>query len=349
MYFARVSGDQAKNVIAFPRPAGEEAPASPAIGPTPVEVVEKPKKKRAPRAVRRARRLIAIGGGKGGIGKSLVSANLGIALARKGAKVVMVDADLGGANLHTCLGVPQPKSSLSDFVNNRVESLEQVVVETNTPGLKLISGAQDMLDAANPKHAQKSKLLRNVQALDVDYVLLDLGAGTSFNVLDFFVAADVGVVVVLPEPTSIENAYRFIKAAFFRRLQSLTDATTAQQVALVLSGKDEKIRTPWDLLEQLRLTDGEAAGRLQSALSGFKPQLVVNQARSRADFDLGPQVAAAWTKFFGLELGYLGPVGFDDSVWSAVRARRALLEVAPESNASKALLRIAENLLALNQ
>ncbi len=263
--------------------------------------------------------------------------------------MVLVDADLGGANLHTCLGVEQPKATLSDFVNNRVERLEEVMVETPTPGLRLIAGAHDMLDAANPRHAQKSKLLRNVQALDVDYVLLDLGAGTSFNVLDFFVAADIGLVVLLPEPTSIENAYRFIKAAFFRRLQSLTDATTAQQVSLVLSGRDEQVRTPWELLERLRPVDPEAAQRLQRALGGFHPHLVINQARGRADFDLGPQVAAAWKKFFGLELGLLGTVGFDDSVWTSVRSRRALLDAAPEAAASKALLRIAENLLALSQ
>ena len=325
-------------VIAFPT---AEKPAEP--------VAPKPKRKRAvPKAARRARKLIAIGGGKGGIGKSLVSANLGMALARRGAQVVLVDADLGGANLHTCLGVEQPTATLSDFVNNRVARLEDVVVETGVKGLKLISGAHDMLDAANPKHAQKSKLLRNVQGLDVDYVLLDLGAGTSFNVLDFFVAADIGVVVLLPEPTSIENAYRFIKAAFFRRLQSLTDSTTAQQVSLVLSGRDEKVRTPWDLCEQLRPTHPEQAQRLQAALNGFHPHLVINQARARGDYDLGLQVASAWKKFFGLELGYLGAVGFDEAVWGAVRSRRALLDASPDSAASKALLRIAENLLSLS-
>ena len=169
----------------------------------------------------RARRVIAVGGGKGGIGKSLLSANLGIALARRGAKVVLADLDLGGANLHTCLGVPQPRGSLSDFIERRVASLSELLVPTPHENLSLLSGAMDGLEAANPRHQQKSKLLRNLRNLDVDYVLLDLGAGTAFNVLDFFLVADTGIVVMLPEPTSIENAYRFIKSAFFRRLQAL--------------------------------------------------------------------------------------------------------------------------------
>ncbi len=221
----------------------------PEILPAPSAPVTKPA--RAPRRaapVARARKLVAVGGGKGGIGKSLVSANLGIALAQKGATVALIDADLGGANLHTCLGVPQPDISLSDFINHRVDKLEGALVPTGVERLQLISGAQDMLDAANPKHGQKARLLRNMRSLDVDFVILDLGAGTAFNVLDFFLAADLGLCVLLPEPTSIENAYRFIKAAFFRRLQTHADPDTAQVVAEVLAGRDPTASNPWDLV-----------------------------------------------------------------------------------------------------
>src|SRR4051794_40385321 len=101
------NGDAANKIIAFPKPRA------------------------APRAPKtRARRILAVGGGKGGIGKSLVSANLSIALAQRGASVVVVDADLGGANLHSCLGVAQPQVSLSDFIDRRVQRLEDVAVET---------------------------------------------------------------------------------------------------------------------------------------------------------------------------------------------------------------------------
>jgi len=299
----------------------------------------------------RARRVIAIGGGKGGIGKSLLSANLGIALARRGAKVVLVDLDLGGANLHTCLGVGQPQVTLSDFIDRKVTTLEHVLVPTHHERLSLVSGAMDGLDAANPKHAQKTKLLRNLRLLDVDYVLLDLGAGTAFNVLDFFLVADTGVVVMLPEPTSIENAYRFIKAAFFRRLQTLApDDDFATLVGAALSPRDgTTVKTPWDVVADLRLNDVEKAARLEQALGGFHPWVIVNQARTRADFDVGPTVASAWKKFFGLELGYLGAVNHDDSVWQAVRARKSLLDLFPESAAATGVLRVAENLIALER
>lgn len=296
-----------------------------------------------------ARRVVAVGGGKGGIGKSLVSANLGIALARRGATVALVDADLGGANLHTCLGIDQPTVCLSDFINHRIARLEDVRVECGIPGLWLLAGAHDGVDAANPKYAQKSRLLRHLRALDVDYVILDLGAGTSLNVLDFFLCADLGLVVLLPEPTSIENAYRFIKAAFFRRMQGLSDPGVADAMSVVLSGRDPHARTPWELVARLREHNPQAATQLELCLGGFHPWLVVNQTRTRADHDIGPTVAAAWKKFFGLDLGYLGSVANDDAVWKAVRARQALLLTAPDSAASLGLLRVAENLLALDK
>lgn len=315
-------------------------------------VIELPKaRSTGPNRKARARRIIAIGGGKGGIGKSLLSANLGIALAQRGAQVVLVDADLGGANLHTCLGVAQPRVTLSDFVERRVTRVEDLLVPAGVEGLSLVSGASDGLDAANPKHSQKVKLLRHLKSLDVDYVLLDLGAGSSFNVLDFFLAGDTGIVVMLPEPTSIENAYRFIKAAFFRRLQAeAPDADFAQRVGLAIAPRDgSPARSPWDVVADLRETDPVAATRLEHALGGFHPWIVINQARTRSDFDVGPTVASAWKKFFGLELGYLGSVSHDDSVWQAVRARRALMHAFPESAAANGVLRLAENLIALDR
>jgi flagellar biosynthesis protein FlhG len=311
--------------------------------------VELPGKR--PRAKKpQARKVIAVGGGKGGIGKSLVSANLGIALARRGASVVLVDADLGGANLHTCLGAPQPTKSLSDFIDRRVAKLSDVVMETGIERLKLVSGAFDTLETANVKPGQKAKLLRHLKGLDVDYVLIDLGAGTSANVLDFFLIAEVGLVVLLPEPTSIENAYRFIKGAFFRRLQlDANDDDFAERVSQALAPRaGEMAKSPWDVVAELRASRPESAIRLEQALGGFRPWLVVNQARTRGDFDVGPTVAAAWKKFFGLDLGYLGAVAHDDAVWQAVRARQALLQANPACAAAQGLLRLAENLIALD-
>jgi flagellar biosynthesis protein FlhG len=303
------------------------------------------------RRAARAWRILAVGGGKGGIGKSLIAASLGIELARRGLRVVLIDADLGGANLHTCLGVALPKLTLSDFINRKVTSIAEVAVPTGVPNLSLVSGALDSLDVANPRYAQKLKLLRNFQALDVDYAILDLGAGTSFNVLDFFLVADHGILVLVPEPTSIENGYRFVKAAFFRRLSNVQAVYGIERlVGEAMSRRQENgIKTPFDVIAAVKKRDPEAGESLEREMLRFRPRLIVNQARTNADRQVGDAVVAAWRKYFGLEMDYVGAINYDDDVWKAVRKRRPVLLESPESQTAKALSQITDRFLRLDQ
>ena len=296
-----------------------------------------------------ARRIIAVGGGKGGVGKTMVSANLGIALAQAGQRVVMVDVDLGGANLHTCLGVSNPQLTLSDFIHRGAGRLEDVMVPSGVKNLSLVAGALDVLDAANPKYQHKVKLLRGIQSLDADYVLLDLGAGTGSNVLDFFLVADHGVLVVLPEPTSIENAYRFVKAAFFRKLQGLpSQQGAADWIQDAMSTRQGALATPSDFVNQVKAKHAVLGERLEQELESFRVQLVVNQVRSAQDRQVASAVVTAWKKFFGLHLDVLGAVDYDDEAWKALRKKRPVLLERADSAAARALSSAAHNLLALD-
>ncbi len=304
---------------------------------------------RVPTASRtvRAHRVISVGGGKGGIGKSLISANLAIELARRGNRVVLVDADLGGANLHTCLGIDLPRRTLSDFIERRTERIEDVVTPTGIPNLGLVSGAMDHLDAANPRYAQKMRLLRHVQAMDVEFAILDLGAGTHLNVLDFFLVSDHGILVLVPEPTAVENAYRFVKAAFWRRMRNVATVYGYEPLlrSVMVSGT---FKSPVELIAAVGERDPEAGEVLARQLRGFRPRLVVNQARTPQDGEIGSAVVSAWRKYFGLEMDYLGTIDYDDEMWRTVRARRPLLVEHPECPAAKAFGRIADGLMKLD-
>jgi flagellar biosynthesis protein FlhG len=295
----------------------------------------------------RSRRVVSIGGGKGGIGKSLISANLGIELARRGKKVVIIDADLGGANLHTTLGIDVPKRTLSDFIERKVDRIDDVVTPTGIENLGLVSGALDHLDAANPRHAQKMRLLRHVQQMDVDYAILDLGAGTHSNVLDFFLVSDHGVLVLVPEPTAIENAYRFVKAAFWRRMRNVAQVYGYDTLLRAVMGSGT-FKSPVELVAMVTQRDPEAGRNLARQLAGFRPRLIVNQARTSQDTDIGLAVVAAWKKYFGLEMDYLGFIHYDDEMWRAVRARRPLLVERPDVPSARCFASIADGLLALD-
>lgn len=293
-------------------------------------------------------RIWAVGGGKGGVGKSLFTSSLGILLARQGRRTVVIDADLGGANLHTLLGVPNPRHTLTDFLGRRVGSLAEVMSPTHTPGLWLVSGSRALMEMANPKHTQKEKLLRHIGALDVEHVLLDLGAGSSFNVLDFFLAAQQGILVVVPEPTSIENAYHFLKAAFYRKLKT-TAKKGSVKVAITEAFEDRKrrgIRSPRDLIAEVTRIDAEAGATLAESAAEFTPWLVVNQVRSHEHLRLGPDIRTASRGYFGTNIGYLGTIPHDEMALEAVRLRQPVLERHPTSEFARSVTMICDRLVA---
>jgi flagellar biosynthesis protein FlhG len=293
------------------------------------------------------RQIWSVGGGKGGIGKSLLTASVGWQLARMGRRVVLLDADLGGANLHTCLGLPPSGRSLGDFIQKRVPTIEDVIVETGAPGLQLISGAADLLSAANIKYVQKLRVMHHVRSLDVDVVLIDLGAGTSFNILDFFLLSDVSILTVVPEPTSIENGYRFIKSALYRRLRALAKTELVRQlVDTALDPRnDEGIRTPLDLLARVEAHEREAADELRRGVASFQPRFVVNEVRDVSDVAIGHQLVAACGRHLGLRASYAGFVHHDDAVWQAVRRRRLFMADAPTSKAAEEIRQLTRALV----
>jgi flagellar biosynthesis protein FlhG len=301
----------------------------------------------APVPARPRRQIWSIGGGKGGIGKSLLTASLGYQLAKMGKRVILVDSDLGGANLHTCLGLAAPERTLGDFIRRRAERIEDVLVETGYPLLRLISGASDFLAAANIKYPQKVRVLNRIRALEVDVVLLDLGAGTSYNIIDFFLVSDVGLLTVVPEPTSIENAYRFIKSALYRRFRNAVQNDEVRQ--LIEAALDQKnphgIRTPLDLLATVERQHPDEAAVLRSEMAAFRPQFVVNQVREPADAGIGHQLVAACARHLGVRTTYAGFVHYDEAVWRSVRQRRLFMVDAPRSRAAEDITRLVRGLV----
>src|SRR5439155_12802165 len=131
-------------------------------------------------------------------GKSVVTVGLAHWFARMGRRVVLVDGDLGGANLHTLLGIRVPKFTLEDFLLHRMKTLDSVLLTTPFAGVRFLAGGYEVSSLANPNFAQKNRLVRALNQLEADVILVDLGAGTSLNVLDFFVACPGKIVVTTP-------------------------------------------------------------------------------------------------------------------------------------------------------
>ncbi len=289
-----------------------------------------------------------MGGGKGGVGKTFVSVNLAVAMAGEGFEVIVVDGDLEGANLHTCLGLPPPPVSLADFVANREEDLAKLLVDSPIPRLRFVAATDANLSAAQPGHFQRVRLLNHLRRLPADVVILDLGAGTHPAVMDYFLASEDGVVVLSPEPTSVENAYTFLRAAFYRRMRlaMMTHGVRALVTQAMDQRNERGIRTPYDLLREIEALDPNEGARFVEAIRAFRPRIVVNEVRTAEEIKLGFSVRSVCRKYFGIEAEYLGYVNQDPAVRASVLARRPLIEARPDCDAAIYLRRIARKLLA---
>jgi len=297
-----------------------------------------------PRAVNN--HILAIGGGKGGTGKSLITASIGICLADRGNGVLLVDADLGTANLHTFLGLEPPKLGLSDFVSKKESTISGIITKTGINNLKLISGAKDMIGIANLSYGQKVKVLNNIKKLNYRYILLDLGPGTSFNILDFFLISHCGILITSPEPTSIENTYRFTKGLLFRYLRKTISKKVVR--SLIDNGirqrNGHKFESVFDLLETIETIEPSLGDTISRYLSTLDIKLIVNQVRTSQDRSIGQKMAIATKKYFGIPIDFLGNVSHDNKVSKGLLQQKPLMAYLPHSKVFKELTEITQKI-----
>ena len=292
-------------------------------------------------------RIWAVGGGKGGVGKSVVTSSLAAAMAGLGRRVAVIDADLGAANLHTLLGAARPRVTLSHFLSGEVDSLAEVMVQTSVPNLWLVSGHQALLEMANPKQREKEALHRQIQLLDVDEVVLDLGAGSAFNVLDLFLLAQRGIVVVTPEPTAIENAEHFLRAAVYRSLRFVARRPDVNAAIAQLRDKHHKrrVRSAQELIALVREIDPTAAKPLEERAKAFAPMLIVNQVQSVEHRRIGPDLVASCRDRHGVAIELAASIDSDPSVRAAVEQRQPAVQAFPLCRFSRQIEGLARRLL----
>ena len=292
-------------------------------------------------------RVVAIGGGKGGVGKSLVAANVGIFLATLGKRVILVDGSFGGANLHIFAGVPRPNRSISEMFAPGGPALAELAVPTYVTNVKLIAGVYDPPWVAQPSDEQLRAFASQLKALPADWVVLDVGPGLGHTALELFLDADIQLLVAVPDPTSIELMHRFVKAAFLARLHRLGLRHLGQAVSKMPSDHEGGVESPLEIYLTAVQDGAVDLDQLREAILGFAPHLVINSARSKSDMEMGRAVASAARRRLGVPIRYLGHLEYDEAVWASTRRRRPLLIEHPETRIAKCIERVARGLLAV--
>lgn len=285
--------------------------------------------------------IISIASGKGGVGKSVIAANLAVLLAKKGKRVTLADLDIGGADIHILFGLMNPPLTLTDFLNRRVERLEDIAYALPVhSSLTLIPGTGDTLATANMPYAKKKRLIRHLKNLQSDIVIVDIGAGTSYHALDFFLMADHHVTVATPDPTSVLDLYRFIKLAAIRRVLASFLARGAMADAL----SDRDFCSVEEVLEVAGHTDEASRVVAETALRTFHPALILNRLSGRAHVNVAA-LKKLLTEYIGGDLTLLGEVPDDSAMERAVRGYLPVADREPAAPAAVALAAIADALL----
>ncbi len=292
--------------------------------------------------------ILPVASGKGGVGKSLFVANLGITLGRLGKTVLLIDLDLGGSNLHTFLGVSNRHPGIGNYIYKETSTLESLIMPTDYDKVYFISGDSMIPGTANLNYFTKRKIIKQMKQLVADYILIDLGAGSAYNTLDFFLVTTKGLLVTVPETTAILNTYGFLKSALFRLLYRSFPKGSDERGVIIdfisskIEGTDRSFAELLNLINHINEESGRyAASQLQSLF----PRVVLNMCRSPQDKALGSKLREIVGKNLALSLEYIGFIENEEIVRRSIFERKPSVVIHPRTNFAQNLDHIARKLI----
>lgn len=282
----------------------------------------------------RAGKTIAVGGGKGGVGKTIVAVNLALALSQRPQTVTLLDGDFGNGNCNTLLGITKVDGSLEEYLRTE-RSLEESTVSTAYSGLRLVCGAQNQVDAFLT--TEMPRLLNDIRRIEADCLVIDLGAGVGDETLDLYRLADEKIVVVTPQVTALQNAYAFIKSAFLHDLKR----TGGLAALLDQAGADpQKLRA---LIGGL--AEGHAARQaLAVVLARQRFLIVANRVNDDQDLRIVQNLQKVVGQYLGIGQTLLGILPSSEDIRNSVNRITPFVALSPDLPPSREMKRMAARL-----
>lgn len=293
------------------------------------------------------KKIFTVGGGKGGIGKSILSVNLAAATALAGNTVVLVDTDLGSSNIHALLGVRHPKSGFHDFFTQEELDPNAYLLDTKIDNLKILSCAGDMPGITSLAPFFHHKILTFIVHVKADYVFLDLAPGSNHHTADFFNLGDRKIVVTTPEITSIMNSFGFLKATLFRKLSEKFDNKPYIRALIDYSmspDPSEQINEIDEFKARLKTLHPPSVKVVEAITRDYKPCLVVNRVRKKRDLIMAENFITLTKKYLNIDVTMAGYIIESESVRSSVDEMVPFLFKDPESKPSEGLQDIIRGL-----
>lgn len=289
------------------------------------------------------KKVITIGGGKGGIGKSVLSVNLAVATALAGHSVVLIDTDLGSSNVHALLGIRNPKAGFHDFFTQEELDPNAFLLDTTIDNLKILSCAGDLPGACNLAPFYHHKILTFILHVKSDYVFLDLAPGASHHTADFFNLGDIKVVVTTPEITSIMNTFSYLKATLFRKLSTKFDSKPYIRALIDYSMNPEpaeQVNEINELKAKLKSLHPPSVTAVEKITDNYKPCLIINRVRKKRDIMMAENLVMLTKKYLNIDVNISGYLIESEKVRSSVDEMIPFLLKDPESKPSEGLQEI---------
>ncbi|MDR2068390.1 MAG: AAA family ATPase [Spirochaetaceae bacterium] len=294
-------------------------------------------------------RVIPIASGKGGVGKSLLAANLAVIFAQSGKRVVLADLDLGASNLHLVLGYQSPQKGIGLYLNG-TQNFSDVIVDTEIKGLRFIPGDNEIPGTANLKTSQRKALVKQLLALenDTDILILDLGAGTHQSILDFFLLSGQGIIISAPMVTAVLNAYIFLKNASYRLMYTIFNKGTKAYDYLEQMRKEgsgpRKLYIP-RMAAEIQQVDPPSYAKFKAHFDRFHPRLVMNLINDPKDADVSMKIRRSCEEYLNLQIEHLGVIYRDSIQDVALSSRLPVVLYKPQSIIAQGIIRIADKIL----
>jgi len=280
--------------------------------------------------------IIAVASGKGGVGKSFFTSNVAMSLNFAGNNVLLVDADLGGANTHDFVGLKVPGLGIYEFLKDKID-IDKVIIKSPA-GVDFIGGSSDVLGMAHITNFEKLKVLNKLKKLDYKYILLDLGAGTSFNTVDFFNFADKKIILMNAEPTSLENSYGFLKVSIYRKIELfLRKLPEMSEVCKKLHTKSMQFPNISSLYKEIGAINGTILEEITEIVENFKVGIVLNLIRTRKELNVFYGFESVTKKYLGINIEKLGFMPYDISVSESIKLMKPYYLNNLKSDVSKCL------------
>ena len=265
-------------------------------------------------------------------------------------KTIAVDLDFGCPNLYTFLGLNNNFPGIGDYLLTKYSNLEQLLVDTSFTNLSYLPGDVQSPFMANITFAEKMKLIRNIKKLPADFILLDLGAGCSFNTLDLFGVVQKGLIITTTEVTSVMNMFNFLKNFLLRTIdRALPVKIKLRQFIrnIYTQTSNKKRMTISDLYDELSHVDSSYKSILNNIFKSYRPRLIFNRGHNPEELYKLELIDKNISENLLIEVDHFGYILEDEKVIKSSQKKLPYLSNYPDTNFSSDITRIADRVTRL--